>query len=187
MTNKEKQKIMMRKKFKKNIEATKVAKVDGEIWKDVEGYEGLYQISNKGRIKGLYGIMTPQIDRAGYMQIMLRRSGKSKLYRIHRLVLNAFGNKPMKNQKYVNHKDLNKANNNIENLEWVTAKENSNHYEKNRNIKKYNATICYDEKGNKFNSYAEAAKFYGIAPNTVKNDCTLGIPTKKVKRMTFHT
>lgn len=185
MTNTEKQKVMMQKKFKKQIEEAN-AKVDGEIWKDIKGYEGLYKISNKGRIKGLYGLMTPQLSREGYYQIMLRKDNKSKQMRIHRLVLNAFGEPPRKNQKYVNHKDLNKKNNNIENLEWVTAKENSNHYEKNRNISKYNSIVCYDENGNKFNSYNEAAKAYNIAANTVKNDCTKGAPTKKVSRMTFH-
>ena len=109
-----------------------------EKWKDIKGYEGLYQVSNLGNIKSLN--RTTNIPNAkriekekilklntrnGYYVINLRKNGKRISKQIHRLVAEAFipnnDNKP-----FVNHKDFNRLNNNIENLEWCTQKENVN-------------------------------------------------------------
>jgi hypothetical protein len=90
----------------------------------------------------------------------------------------------MKNLQ-VNHKDCNKLNNNLSNLEWVTCKENVQHIHKNKEINHPNSQICYDENGNKFKSYREAGKKYNISSNIVKND-VLGITKRPLKnRMTF--
>lgn len=104
-----------------------------EIWKDIEGYEGKYQVSNLGRVKSLLKngvnrerIMKQQKDKDGYMRIKLRKSKTQKLYGVHRLVAFAFipneNNLPM-----VNHKDEDKANNFANNLEWCDDLYNKNY------------------------------------------------------------
>ena len=103
-----------------------------EEWKDIKGYEGIYQISNKGRVKTLGNNKTKKekirdgkIDR-GYKRISLCKNGKEKKYSIHRLVAEAFLPNP-DNLPVVNHKDENKLNNNVENLEWCTQEYNVNY------------------------------------------------------------
>lgn len=99
-----------------------------EIWKDVKGYEGLYKVSNFGRVKSLkYG--RERILKTGkggyYLTVGLYFDNKLKTVKVHRLVAMAFienhDNKP-----FVNHKDEDKYNNNVNNLEWVTHAENMN-------------------------------------------------------------
>lgn len=99
-----------------------------EIWIDIQGYEGLYQVSNLGRIKSLtYNkVRKPSITNAGYEHIILSKDGKTKPHSVHRLVALAFVANP-NGYKYVNHKDENKLNNKASNLEWCTAKQNLIH------------------------------------------------------------
>ena len=104
-----------------------------EIWKDIKGYEGKYQISNKGNIRSLNyrrtgktKILQPGKDKDGYLLIGLRKDGKKKTYKIHRLVAEAFLENPNKKPQ-INHIDGNKQNNYISNLEWCTNKENMAH------------------------------------------------------------
>lgn len=100
-----------------------------EIWKDVVGYEGLYKISNHGRLISLkYGKeKILKFGKArGYLQTNLHKNGKFKKAFIHRLVASAFIDNP-DDLPQVNHKDENKTNNNACNLEWCTAKYNSNY------------------------------------------------------------
>ena len=108
-----------------------------EIWRDIEGYEGLYQISNKGRVKSLkWGkerILRPGIDTSGYYFVILYNDNVSKPFNLHRLVALAFIPN-LYNKPEVNHKDENKLNNCVENLEWMTAKENSNYGTRNERI-----------------------------------------------------
>ncbi|MCR5524688.1 MAG: HNH endonuclease [Lactobacillus sp.] len=93
-----------------------------EIWKDIQGYEGLYQISDFGRVKSLYKqsmILKPQINNRGYYFVMLYKNGKYHHALVHRLVATAFiPNKD--NLTQVNHKDEDKSNNSVSNLEWCT-------------------------------------------------------------------
>lgn len=105
-----------------------------EIWKDIEGYEGMYQVSNKGRVKGLDRIDAAGKKRKnriikggvskGYRYIQLSVNKEIKTFTVHRLVAKAFipnvDNKPC-----VNHIDHNRLNNNISNLEWCTHSENN--------------------------------------------------------------
>lgn len=110
-----------------------------EIWKDIKGYEGLYQVSNWGRVKSLkYGkerILKPQKDRGGYLRIGLYKDRKFKLTKIHRLVAEAFLENP-DNLPEVNHRDENKKNNRVENLEWCTHLYNQNYGTRNNRIGK---------------------------------------------------
>lgn len=102
-----------------------------EIWKDIDGYEGIYQVSSLGRIKSFSmvnkgKIRKPNVDRYGYVHVNLSKDGKVKNPTIHRLVAFAFLKEHAEN-KFINHKDGNKSNNSIENLEWCSHKENISH------------------------------------------------------------
>ena len=111
-----------------------------EIWKDVKGYEGLYQVSNLGKIESLTRIVTNKINvtrvfkgqamllikSKGYLVLSVSKNGNQKVKKAHRLVAQAFIHNP-DSKCCVNHKDGNKLNNNVNNLEWVTPKENNDH------------------------------------------------------------
>ena len=101
-----------------------------EIWRDIEGYKGKYQVSNMGRVKSLNynntgkeGIMEPHDNGKGYLRVQLCKDGKGKWYRINRLVAQAFLPNP-NNLPEVNHIDKDKTNNKVENLEWCTTQYN---------------------------------------------------------------
>ena len=96
-----------------------------EIWADIAGYEGLYQVSTYGNVKSLRinKVMSSHDNGYGYEYITLSK-GKRKNYYVHRLVAEAFLSKSSENL-VVNHKDHNRKNNTVENLEWVTQKENT--------------------------------------------------------------
>ena len=101
-----------------------------EIWKDISGYEGLYQVSNFGRVKRFYKTTPPRIlkpgIRRGYSFVELSCSNEGEQRQIHRLVAQAFIPNP-ESKPQINHIDGCKTNNRIENLEWVTAAENMQH------------------------------------------------------------
>ncbi len=100
-----------------------------EIWKDIEGYDGFYQVSNFGRIKSLYKnketMLKPQIVSKYYM-VKLSKNGIEKHRTVHSLVAQAFVDDWFENAE-INHKDSNKLNNRFDNLEWVTRSENQKH------------------------------------------------------------
>ena len=107
-----------------------------ETWKDINGYEGYYQISNQGNVRsvdrfdGVHDrqgtIIKPILKQNGYLQVGLRKHGTRKWIGVHRLVAIHFIENP-NNKPQVNHIDGNKQNNIVENLEWVTVKENQDH------------------------------------------------------------
>ena len=108
-----------------------------EIWKDIKGFENLYQVSNLGNVKTLgnmarakcidkNGIRKPQINHKGYLGVILHKDGIYYQKLIHRLVAEAFIPNP-ENKQQVNHIDTNKQNNCVENLEWTTQDENMAH------------------------------------------------------------
>ena len=104
-----------------------------EIWKEIKGYEGKYWVSNLGRVKSKFKILTltlPKktlLKRSQYYQITLHKNKHtSKTYMIHRLVAEAFIPNP-NNLPQVNHIDCDPTNNKVNNLEWCDAKYNSNH------------------------------------------------------------
>ncbi len=112
--------------------------MENEVWKDVEGYETLYQVSDLGRIKSLSRIqstrkiiseeiiMVGYIKPNGYKTFTLHKDKKKTTFLIHQIVAKAFIPNP-DNRTQINHKDGNPLNNNIDNLEWCTQSENNFH------------------------------------------------------------
>lgn len=111
-----------------------------EIWKDIEGYEGKYQVSNLGNIRSLnYNhtkIRKLYIDENGYKKITLSKNCKLKTLKVHRLVAQAFISNH-NNYTEVNHIDENPSNNCVENLEWCTRSYNVNYGKRTDKQKKY--------------------------------------------------
>lgn len=97
-----------------------------EIWKQ---YDKNIKVSNYGNVMVNNKIKIPHKDKDGYLIICVNK----KQYKVHRLVAQLFIDNPL-NKKEVNHKDMNKQNNNINNLEWCTHLENMQHAFKNKNI-----------------------------------------------------
>lgn len=98
-----------------------------EIWKDIDGYNGVYQVSDLGNIRNaIRGTqIKTQVSRNGYRTVSLTKEKKLKTHRVHRLVAMAFIENP-ENKPFINHKDNNTQNNCVDNLEWATAQDNSN-------------------------------------------------------------
>lgn len=159
-----------------------------EIWKQIQDFEN-YEISNMGNIRSKKnGILKPYKDYKGYKRIVLYKRPPyaptiAKSFFIHRLVLQTFSPNKQYKTLQVNHIDHDPSNNNLKNLEWVTPTQNCNR--KKQKDFYHNSIGCRDELGNFFYSYREAAKYYHLSPNTVKNDC-LGLTKRKTDRMTFH-
>lgn len=133
-----------------------------EIWKDIQNYEGLYQVSNLGRVKSIIKkiILKNMVDKCGYEYVHLSKNNVQKRKSIHRLVAETFlDNK--NNLPCVNHKDENKQNNNINNLEWCTYSYNNNYGTKIKkqsekmlnNKKRSKQVIQYNLKNDKINEY----------------------------------
>lgn len=115
-----------------------------EYYANIKGFEDLYQVSNYGTVKSITHrvnkdgcqlvkgkILSPFVDRKnGYLCVNLSRGGKYKIYRVHRLVAETFIPNP-DHLPQVNHKDCNKMNNHIDNLEWCTQQENIRHAVRN--------------------------------------------------------
>ena len=167
-----------------------------EEWRDIEGYEGLYQISNWGRVKSLNykrtgeeGILLPSPNKHGYLRIDLCKKGeKPKHFSIHRLVAQAFIPNP-DNLPQVNHKDENKTNNYVYNLEWCDDKYNVNYGTRNeRGAEKRKGKKHTEESKNKiseshykkikcvttneiFNSIIEASENYNINKSNITQCC----------------
>lgn len=112
-------------------------KQEVEIWKDIKGYEGKYQISNLGRLKNIKSnrlYISKTYGNKIYVNISLTSNGVTKTFLWHRVVAIAFIPNPQ-NKPCINHIDNNPANNGVENLEWVTHKENTAHAVKQNRMK----------------------------------------------------
>lgn len=103
-----------------------------ELWRNIDGYKGVYQVSSLGRIRSFKNketrILKQRINSRGYLYINLSENAKYKSYTVHRLVAIAFLGK---SNLTVNHKNGNKLNNTIENLEWITDLDNRKHAKEN--------------------------------------------------------
>ena len=158
-----------------------------EIWKDIQGYEGLYQVSNLGRVINFKSKKIKCFSLVkGYCLVLLSKNGKTSMKRVHRLVAESFiNNNNLKEE--VNHIDGNKLNNNVENLEWCNHSENMLHSYKN-NLHKRGLKICkrglespfiikvdqYDLKGNyikTWNSLKEVENELNIFATSISKCC----------------
>ena len=169
-----------------------------EIWKDVKNYEGLYQVSNLGRVKSLERTcnvgkgnyyrkekirkLLVQKDsncKTDYFRVGLSNNGKITYYPVHRLVAIAFIEN-LENKPYVNHKDGNGFNDKVENLEWVTNSENQLYslyvIKTTKNTK---PVITFDKKTNEFvkefESVSKATKWLLDSQKTKDKTCLTGI------------
>jgi hypothetical protein len=161
-----------------------------EVWKDIKGYEGFYQVSNQGRIKSLERYVargdsklkvpekiisqlpakiTIKHPRPHYT-VELWDSNKRKRIPVHRIVAIAFIENPL-NKAFVNHIDGNPANNNVENLEWVTCSENNKHAIDNKLRIPFSKPIkAVNPNGDikYFESCAEAAKYFNVTHGAIR-------------------
>lgn len=144
-----------------------------EAWKDIPGYEGKYQVSDLGRVKSIERItskgnhlqekiMKTCKDPGGYAFVGLWVDGKKRNFKIHRLVIETFS--PIEGMEKLdcNHKDEDKTNNSLENLEWLSRKENLNYGTHNKKISEaHRVPILCVELGREFDSITAAAKEFG--------------------------
>lgn len=167
-----------------------------EIWKSVKSFENKYAISNKGRLKNIQnGHIYKNTNQFGdYFSVVLYDNEKKKSVRIHRLVAEAFILNP-NNFKYVNHKDRNKQNNCVENLEWCTQSYNTIHaiqngantlcgmlkYNKNKCHNKYGNIYQYDKSKNLLNIFydiKQASEYTGVCSRDILH-CINNEPKRK--------
>lgn len=120
-----------------------------EIWRPIKDYEGLYDVSNLGNVYSyrLKRNLKLSKDKIGYIRIGLQKTDRKdvKLFYVHRLVAQAFIPN-IENKPFINHKDENKQNNNVFNLEWCTIEENMNYGTRNKRIGKSNKNSVYFSK-----------------------------------------
>lgn len=146
-----------------------------EIWKDIKGYEN-YQVSNLGRVYSRYKdrVISSYTTKDGYKRIGLTRDGQQSKFLVHVLVAEAFLEKPGKEYQ-VNHKDLNKSNNSVDNLEWVTCKENANHAIKNQKSRLEYLRNKMSEIGKKHNHLGIEASKKPVAQIDLDTDEIIGV------------
>ena len=153
-----------------------------EIWRDIKGYEGKYQISDLGRVKSLNyrgntnqeHILKLKEARNGYNQVQLYKNGIGVFYLVHRLVAEAFIPNP-DNLPEVNHKIddyKHRSDNRVENLEWCTREYNCNYGSHNKTVgESHKKSIICVTTGEKFDSIIDASNKYGVDRASISNCC----------------
>lgn len=180
-----------------------------EVWKDIPDYEGYYQVSNLGRFRSLTRelyrvknsnikwktlqgkIIEPKMSRQGYyLEVCLSKNRIRRVKNIHRLIATLFIDNP-ESKPQVNHKNGIKTDNRVENLEWVTAKENALHCiytlknpKKSGEYAGRSKSVLKVDKDenilNKFININEAAKFDNVNRITIRRSINRGSPTRKI-------
>ena len=154
-----------------------------EIYRDIEGYSGLYQVSNLGNVRSLIRnrVLKPAKTRCGYLNVILCNGEKKTHHLIHRLVAAAFIPNPT-NLPQVNHKDECKTNNMVDNLEWCSGDYNSNYGTRNERVGKANAIVLINnplkskavlcvETGVIYPSSAEVYRLFGFSQSHIRECC----------------
>lgn len=190
------------------IEFTK-EELANEEWRDIVGYEGLYQVSNIGRIRGLpittkfgarhkkhpYRFLTPVVSKRGYYVVGLSKNGITKTFTLHRLIAQAFIPNP-ENKPHIDHIDTNRLNNNLSNLRWVTSKENSNNpltLEKNRQSgRRLWADGIFDDRKNihsciRVGQYTKSGELIKIWDSIIDAARILGIDSSSISAICLGT
>ncbi|WP_063601257.1 NUMOD4 domain-containing protein [Clostridium coskatii] len=174
-----------------------------EIWKDIAGYEGYYQVSNSGKIRSVNRIIIYSDGRIfryngrdlkttlnkGYVNVKLSKHSKVETFKVHRLVAEAFISNPL-NLPQINHKDENKTNNNVDNLEWCTGKYNMNYGTviqrvKNNTNHKLIGEKLKNKNGKKLYQYSLKGKLIKIYPSiheAVRNGFDKGAINRCIKK-----
>lgn len=139
-----------------------------EVWKEVEGFEGLYWISNFGKVRNhKRGIQFGwEHNKFGYRKVRLYKDGKTKDIYLHRLVALAFIDNPS-NKPDVNHLDNDPSNNHVDNLEWCTHSENMQYASKQGRLKGGSKIVLNLLNGIYYDSIKDAANSINIKPNTL--------------------
>lgn len=167
-----------------------------EEWKDIVGYEGLYMISSSGRVlskerrirkwdgtRTLKGrIIKPAINLKGYAFVQLHKNGCSEMKTVHRLVADAFIPNP-EHLPQINHKDENKENNCIENLEWCSASYNVAYGTRTKKViaalgVPVIAYCLFKGTAERYDNYQKAADAIGVSRATVCRHARTGRPTQ---------
>ena len=154
-----------------------------EVWKDIKGYEGVYQVSNLGHVKGLSRFVNcplnckrlikentikPELTKQGYISIKLYKNNTGKHFQVHRLIADAFIPNS-ENKNCINHINGIKTDNRLENLEWMTYSENNKHaYD--TGLKKTRKVICI-ETSIMYKSMREAGKLLNIGFQDIWGCC----------------
>ena len=160
-----------------------------EHWKSIAGYEGLYEVSDLGRVKSLGNnkfrkekILKPSKNTCGYLQVILHKDGHTKHLFVHRLVSEAFIQNP-NNLDTVNHKDEDKTNNAANNLEWLSFRDNHEYGTRNKRVSEANINHpslskqvqMFDKKTGEllatFPSTCEAGRVTGINQSSISKCC----------------
>ena len=154
-----------------------------EVWKDIKGYEGKYQVSNLGRVKSLPKrrgrgvgymceemILTQAKHHYGYNVVNLRSNGKGTTIEVHRLVANAFICNP-DNKPQINHANGNKTDNRVENLEWCTNGENQLHKYEVLGCKPFGKPVVCEESGCEYSSALVAGRCNNIDSSSIAKCC----------------
>ena len=164
-----------------------------EEWRDVKGYEGVYQVSNYGRVRSCTRtitykngskhhkqgkILTLVTNSDGYMVVGLNVFNKQKTCFVHRLVAEAFLEK-IKGKNEINHIDENKKNNSVSNLEWVNRKENCNHGTRNKRISEQGRIVHF---GKQIVQYTIAGEFVATYPKIKEAARCLDVDCKNISR-----
>ena len=151
-----------------------------EVWRPVVGYEGLYEVSSLGNVRSLPNnrhkeplLLTQAVHWKGYLRVALRKKGERKYKRVHRLVAEAFIPNP-ENKPTVNHKDGQRSNNCLDNLEWATMSENKHHSIDKLGARPWNENVrrvkCI-ETGEVYCSATYASKMTGVSVFMILQCC----------------
>lgn len=150
--------------------------MEKEIWKDIEGYEGLYQVSNLGRVRSLNYNQTGKVkvlklyNKRGYLEVALSKNGGKKFCLVHRLVAQAFIPNP-DNFPCVNHKSERKSENQAFNLEWCDHRYNNSYGTRGQRISK---ALTNGKRSKKVYQYTMGGEFIKVWQSTMEVERQLG-------------